>query len=542
MLKKIINIFFGSKPTTTHEDVKAAHYLVNSMNQALKIANESSNISVRESSLATASNQLEELKELVSLHPAISIKRLTAFETSINKVEAETKEMKNNNIAVQCKEPQKQFTQNNEEVVISMIQNQFKVINESIKIARDSKNLDTKTSRLGVARNALSLVREQASQFNIDVDVDGLEKAEAAINEIDVAIKNGLPTSEIVIPDIPDYYSSPARELLKKATALKKDKKYTEACEMLQNAYLSEGANDLMIEERLRLPMYLLLAGKNDEGWEELNRLNSFYRDDFSQPVIANQMRVFCKKEGGNRTPLLKPILELKEPKVEKINESGFEISSGKPFEAYSQNQDLYDRLEFHATLQFRTPLRILSKHGARHKDPNRPPPDYAKEMWEGIWVPVTKTWRELGFDIDEIEFTSASNIGLIKRSEYLPFLIALREAVEMDESIDERVTKLQETLSDKRWDYFKTKHGGADKLVNEFFPRFIETIPKLNYETINELASLKIDTPNQIANTPDDLMLKIKGIGKAKLNTIRDYCVSISEDRDSIRLDKVTR
>ncbi|MBU1339480.1 MAG: hypothetical protein KKD56_10475, partial [Acidobacteria bacterium] len=55
----------------------------------------------------------------------------------------------------------------------------------------------------------------------------------------------------------------------------------------------------MMIQERLRLPMYLQLAGRNDEAWDELNRLNVQYVDQFSQPVIANQMRVFLQKEGN---------------------------------------------------------------------------------------------------------------------------------------------------------------------------------------------------------------------------------------------------
>lgn len=87
------------------------------------------------------------------------------------------------------------------------------------------------------------------------------------------------------------------REILKEATALKKEKKYDDACEKLKKAFASEGAEDLMIKERLRLPMYLQLAKKNDEGWRTLNELNIKYTDVFSQAEIANQMRVFLQKE-----------------------------------------------------------------------------------------------------------------------------------------------------------------------------------------------------------------------------------------------------
>ncbi|MBN2017563.1 MAG: hypothetical protein JW794_05485 [Candidatus Cloacimonetes bacterium] len=90
---------------------------------------------------------------------------------------------------------------------------------------------------------------------------------------------------------------NPAREKLKKATILKNEKKYDEACKILKEAFSLKGSNDLMIKERLRLPMYLQLANKNDEGWRILNELNVKFVDVFSQAEIANQMRIFLQKE-----------------------------------------------------------------------------------------------------------------------------------------------------------------------------------------------------------------------------------------------------
>ena len=90
---------------------------------------------------------------------------------------------------------------------------------------------------------------------------------------------------------------NPAREMLKEATVLKKEKKYDEACDKLKQAFISKGASDLMAKERMRLPMYLQHAKKNDEGWKILNEINVEYTDVFSQAEIANQMRVFLQKE-----------------------------------------------------------------------------------------------------------------------------------------------------------------------------------------------------------------------------------------------------
>ena len=76
-------------------------------------------------------------------------------------------------------------------------------------------------------------------------------------------------TASLVVNNTPN----PSREMLKEATKLKKEKKYVEACEKLREAYAAKGSEELMVEERLRLPMYLQLAGKNDEGWKTLNEM-----------------------------------------------------------------------------------------------------------------------------------------------------------------------------------------------------------------------------------------------------------------------------
>ncbi len=98
---------------------------------------------------------------------------------------------------------------------------------------------------------------------------------------------------------------NPARELLKEATQLKHDKKFDEACEKLKEAYSAKGADELMVKERLRLPMYLQLAGKNDEGWKILNEINITFIDVFSQAEIANQMRVFLQKEKKHKQAIM---------------------------------------------------------------------------------------------------------------------------------------------------------------------------------------------------------------------------------------------
>ena len=220
-----------------------------------------------------------------------------------------------------------------------------------------------------------------------------------------------------------------------------------------------------------------------------------------------------------------------------------FEVNSGNPQKAWIENEDIIIGLKFHATLQLRTPLRVLTRHGEVYSDKNKEPPKIAKELWEGIWIPQLKTFRELGLDVDELsESTTATSIGQINSSDYLLFLISIREILELEESIDDRIFKLRHMQLTANGKTFVNSHGGIDQIINEVFPPFIHTIPKLKITTINELSKLNINTANQIQIASDDTLLNLSGIGKATLKNVRDYCAGMIINRDEMRLDKVVR
>jgi hypothetical protein len=209
----------------------------------------------------------------------------------------------------------------------------------------------------------------------------------------------------------------------------------------------------------------------------------------------------------------------------------------------WKDSQDVITGLQFTATMQLRTPLRVLLRCGEIHTDINTEPPQIIKEMWEGIWVPKTKTYRELGIDIDEISpGTYASDIGPVIPGDYLPFLIAIRKIVELDEPIENRVERLHEMSMVGKWKAFIEKHGGVEKIIRYFFSEFVDTIPKLNLSTKNEFSELGLNTPNRIAAAPDETLLIIKGMGQAKLKVVRDYCTGITDNRDADRIENVIR
>ncbi|MFZ2418773.1 MAG: hypothetical protein WAW22_09715 [Smithellaceae bacterium] len=227
-------------------------------------------------------------------------------------------------------------------------------------------------------------------------------------------------------------------------------------------------------------------------------------------------------------------------PKIFTTNEE----SQNNKIEYWKANQDVIEGLEFIATLQLRTPLRVLLRDGEIHRDKNTAPPKYAREMWEGIWTFKTRTFHEMGIDLPELPKSgeSASDIGYVLRREYLPFLKAVREIVELDEPIEKRIEKLHDISKVDKWKSYIERHGGIEKIIRYFFPKFIDTIPSLNQSAEDELCKLGLNAPNRIAAAPDKTLLSIKGIGQAKLKAIRDYCAGITDNRDADRVENVIR
>ncbi|WP_151951435.1 helix-hairpin-helix domain-containing protein [Aliarcobacter butzleri] len=189
-------------------------------------------------------------------------------------------------------------------------------------------------------------------------------------------------------------------------------------------------------------------------------------------------------------------------------------------------DEDIIDGFEFVATLQLRTPLEILRHHGEIFKEKNQTPPNYAKEQWQGIWIPKTKSYKDLGFDIEEIENdNSSSDIGYVKSSEYVKFLIDFRKIVESDNSNDEMQKELF-SLAEKNQKYksFWAKHKKTDKdFPHSFFYKQLTKIDGIGIKTAKLLYENGIKTINDLKNAHDDELLKIKGIGNIQLKKIRN-------------------
>ncbi len=198
-------------------------------------------------------------------------------------------------------------------------------------------------------------------------------------------------------------------------------------------------------------------------------------------------------------------------------------------------NSDILAGYRFCATMQLRTPLRVITRHGEVHAGLDDPP-IIAREAWEGIWLPQTKSWRDLGLDLPELRPTTmASDVGPIPADggDYLAFLLAVRRIVEGRETISDRRSRLSGELSEKRWSTFVRKLGGKRSIVDRFFPPFTATIPGVASDIGAALRASRLTTPAKLSAASDAALLSISGIGPAKVKSIRAACVAATSQAD---------
>jgi hypothetical protein len=186
----------------------------------------------------------------------------------------------------------------------------------------------------------------------------------------------------------------------------------------------------------------------------------------------------------------------------------------------------------FCATLQLRTPLRVLCRHGEICEKGR--PPGYARELWEGIWIQLLPRQRALFGN-------TASEIGPVPTDGgvFLSFLKAVRQVAEGEGSPTGRRQLLGVVLSNDRWKVQQGSDalmlpitrsivdllGGSCAIQDKFFPRFIDSVGGVRRTTADDLWSRGIRTPQHFAQRSDADLLAVPGIGKAKLIAIREAC-----------------
>lgn len=180
------------------------------------------------------------------------------------------------------------------------------------------------------------------------------------------------------------------------------------------------------------------------------------------------------------------------------------------------------------ATLQLRTPLRFLEKHGTTvgANDPRPNFGDNSQHGMHGIWVPTSNTFRSLGLDLDELPpFPHASDVGPIHPERYLPFLIAFRKIVESDRPRESQIAAIRK-LKSKSDDFevFYTElagNYGEDDLAKGWFADQISKNAKIPIGMAKKFFDAGYSNAEEVLAATDDDLLAIKGIGKKALERL---------------------
>jgi hypothetical protein len=208
-----------------------------------------------------------------------------------------------------------------------------------------------------------------------------------------------------------------------------------------------------------------------------------------------------------------------------------------------ADNTDLISGWRFCATMQLRTPLRVLSRHGEVHAGLSSEPPVIAHEQWEGIWLHQLRSYRELGLDVDEAAFPMASDIGQVPGNggDYLPFLVAVRTAAESDGSIEQRREAVSTVLRDPAYRKFVRAHGGQGATLDQLFPPFVVSVPRMAEKTAQALISAGYRTPAKLIAASDKELRAVEGVGPATVKALRD-AAEAAEDKGARYVDRVIR
>lgn len=180
----------------------------------------------------------------------------------------------------------------------------------------------------------------------------------------------------------------------------------------------------------------------------------------------------------------------------------------------------------FCATMQLRTPLRVLSRHGEVFDGPGDPP-EIIRSRWEGIWMPAlpgqTKFYG-----------TMASDVGYVPADggEYLQFLLAIRRIVEAPDASDASCTNLARELQNPRWAPWIERLHGEERIKMEFCRPFFDSLRGFNSRVTQSLFVAGLTAPADIAAVSDEDLLTLPGFERSVVERLREVCAAC-QDRE---------
>jgi hypothetical protein len=192
----------------------------------------------------------------------------------------------------------------------------------------------------------------------------------------------------------------------------------------------------------------------------------------------------------------------------------------------YKANEDVLEGMKFHATLKIFTPLSVLKRHGEFFKGRPSSAPKYGSDR-DGIWIYKTKTWSQLGIDLPELSAVdSASDVGPVNPSDYLPFLIELRTIFESNTDDKDKIEKIN-LLKQKSqkyahfWSKLEKFYEGFPEIL---FYKDFTTIPGIGLKMAKKLYGLGFLTLESVLNASKNDLSKVPGLGPSTIGKILNY------------------
>jgi hypothetical protein len=241
--------------------------------------------------------------------------------------------------------------------------------------------------------------------------------------------------------------------------------------------------------------------------------------------------------------------------KLIKGSETGDESVSRKSVEHLAKdNKDIVNSFQLTVTMLPRVPLKLLRRHGEIQK--SIPKDDANLSSGDAIWLPVL----DEKFKVLSEGGTMWSPAGHIPTdgAEVLQYLIAARKIIEAP--LPQPLNEISEALL--RLGKIKSLPGGPrygtdDKYrlvkseeIQDYFPLFFGDENKalslllmalgapnynaLSFDHILEMHEKGYNSISEILNSPDEVLLALKGVGKKKLGKIRENLPSPSKDEST--------
>lgn len=196
-------------------------------------------------------------------------------------------------------------------------------------------------------------------------------------------------------------------------------------------------------------------------------------------------------------------------------------------YEALPGHEDIMSDYVFIATLHPRTSLKVLRQHGARCS--SLPTTDQRTASRDGVWLPMSKSWNELGLaSLRELPAsTMASAVGPVPENggAFLPFLVAFRTAIEAGGPPDEvaaRAWAAVQATTERREIASRLEWTGPESLDDYVgYPEALGT-PALSVKVAKSLYLAGFRSRSALDHASDVELRSVKGVGPKRLKEIR--------------------